>query len=99
MLICVAHKHGGKKENLERASRITRRLQTQDLKNCYICPLLTFSHLQYGEIGFEAEMELCFDILSVCDRLLVASDVSPGVAMEIDFADMVGMEVFYLEEY
>ena len=99
MLIYVAHKHGGKKENLERARRITRRLQTNDLENCYICPLLTFSHLQYGEIGFDAEMELCFDILSVCDRLLVASDVSPGVAMEIDFADMVGMEVFYLEEY
>ena len=90
--------HGGKLENMERAKQITHDLQVNDLENSYICPLLTFSHLQYGEIGYDAEMELCIDILSECQKLIVASDISKGVAREIDFANLVGMEVEYLEE-
>ena len=94
----VAHRYGGDTENLERAKKITHDLQVKDLENTYICPLLALSHLQYGEIGFDKEMELCIDLLSECDRLIVASDISKGVAREIDFANLVGMEVEYLEE-
>ena len=90
--------HGGKPENIERARKITHDLQVNDLENSYICPLLLFSHLRYGEIGYEAEMDLCLDILSSCDKLIVASDISKGVAREIDFANLVGMEVEYLED-
>ena len=98
MLIYVAHKHGGKLENMEKAKQITHDLQVNDLENSYICPLLLFSHLRYGEIGYDAEMDLCIDILSSCDKLIVASDISKGVASEIDFANLVGMEVEYLEK-
>ena len=69
-----------------------------DLENTYICPLVAFSHLEYGEIGYDAELELCIDILSNCDKLIVASDISKGVSREVDFANLVGMEVEYLEE-
>ena len=68
-----------------------------DLENTYICPLLALSHLKYGEIGYEAEMENCIDLLSIADKLIVASDISKGVAREIDFANLVGMEVEYIE--
>ena len=98
MIIYVSHAFGGKQENLERAKKITHDLQVADLENTYICPLLTFSHLKYGEIGYDAEMDLCLDILSSCDKLIVASDLSKGVAREIDFANLVGMEVEYLAE-
>ena len=98
MIIYVSHCYGGKTENLERAKKITHDLQVADLENTYICPLLALSHLQYGEIGYEAEMENCIDLLSVADKLIVASDISKGVAREIDFASLVGMEVEYLEE-
>ena len=96
----VSHKFGGNYQNLERAKKITHDLQVADLENAYICPLLTFSHLQYGEIGYDAEMELCIDLLSDCQNLIVASDFlySKGVQKEIDFANLVGMEVEYLEE-
>ena len=97
MLIYVGHCFGGKAENIEKAKKITHDLQVKDLANCYICPLLTFSHLEYGEIGYEAEMELCLDILSNAERLIVASEISKGVQMEIDFAKLVGMEVQYLD--
>ena len=98
MLVYVAHKYGNDKDNIERAKKITHDLQVKDLANCYICPLLTLSHLEYGEIGFDDEMELCLDLLSACDVLVVASEISRGVQMEIDFAKLVKMEVMRLDE-
>lgn len=98
MMYYVSHKFGAKRENLERAKKITHDLQVNDLENTYICPLLAFSHLQYGEIGYDAEIEACIDLLSVCDKMIVASDLSKGVCREIDFANLVGMEVEYLED-
>lgn len=99
MIIYVSHAFAGKLENLERAKKITHDLQVADLENTYICPLLAFSHLQYGELGYNDEMNLCIDLLSECDRLIVASEkISKGVQMEIDFAKLVKMEVFKLEE-
>lgn len=69
-----------------------------DLENTYICPLLALSHLRYGELGYEEEMELCIDLLSECERLFVASEISKGVQLEINFAKLVKMEVLRLEE-
>ena len=94
----VAHRFGCDTANIERAKKITHDLQVADLENCYICPLLAFSHLDYGEIGYDEELELCLDILSVADVLIVASEPSDGVQKEIDFARMVGMEVIDLAE-
>jgi hypothetical protein len=98
MLVYVAHKYGNDKLNIDRAKKITHDLQVKDLANCYICPLLAFSHLEYGEIGYDAEMELCLDILQNCEKLIVASETSKGVQTEIDFAKLVKMEVVKLEE-
>ena len=97
-LYYVSHRFGGDPANIERAKKITHDLQVSDLNNCYICPLLTFSHLKYGEIGCDEELELCLDILSASDVLIVASEPSKGVQKEIDFARMVGMEVIDLAE-
>ena len=98
MTIYVSHAYGGNLENLERAKKITHDLQVADLENTYICPLLALSHLQYGEVGYDDEINLCIDLLSIADKMIVASDLSKGVAMEIDFANLVGMEVEYLED-
>ena len=96
--IYVSHKFGGDPANMERAKKITHDLQIENPTHCFICPILAFSHLQYGEIGYDDEIELCLDMLSLCDTLIVASDVSQGVQKEIDFARMVGMEVIDLAE-
>ncbi len=99
MALCyIAHAYGGDKKNIERAKRITKGLQKRDLANCYICPLMAFSHLEYGEIGYDDEIELCLDLLTCADRLIVASEISKGVQMEIDFAKLVKMEVMRLDE-
>ena len=96
--IYVFHKFGGDPSNMERAKKITHDLQIENPTHCFICPILAFSHLQYGEIGYDDEIELCLDLLSLCDTLIVSSDVSQGVQKEIDFARMVGMEVIDLAE-
>ena len=96
MLFYVAHCYEGNPKNIERAAKITHDLQVADLDNCYICPLLTFSHLRYGELGYEQEMDLCLDMLMVCDKLIVASGLSRGVYEEISYAEMVGIDVEYL---
>ena len=96
--IYVSHKFGGDSANMERAKKITHDLQIENPTHCFICPILAFSHLQYGEIGYDDEIELCLDLLSLCDTLVVASDVSKGVQKEIDFARMVGLEVVDLAE-
>ena len=100
----VAHEFGGKPENIEKAKKITHDLQVKDLDNTYICPLLALSHLQYGEIGYDAEMTLCFDLLQMCEKIIVASDISKGVDAEISLAEKLlnsngePMEVEYLED-
>lgn len=98
MTIYVSHIFQGKQENLERAKKITHDLQVKDLENCYICPLLAFSYLEYNEIGYEEEMSLCEDLLTVCDKLIVASELSDGVSREIDLAEKCNMEIEYLED-
>ena len=99
IIIYVSHIYQGKPENLERAKKITHDLQVADLENTYICPLLALSHLEYNEVGYDDEMNLCIDLLSVADKMIVASDIiSKGVQMEINFAKLVKMEVLRLEE-
>ena len=66
-------------------------------EDCFVCPLMAFSHLKYGEIGFDEEMEMCIDLLSACDKLLVTSPISKGVQMEIEYAELFGLEVEFLE--
>ena len=97
-LYYLSHRFGGDPANMERAKKITHDLQVDDPENCYICPLTAFSYLGYNEIGYDEEMALCIDLLSVSDVLIVASDISNGVQKEIDFARLVGMEVIDLAE-
>ena len=98
MLLYLAHKFQGKQENMERVKKIAHDLQTENPTHCVVCPSLNFSFLGYGEIGYEQEMEICLDLLSACDVLIIASDISDGVQKEIDFAKMVGMDVLDLAE-
>ena len=98
MIYYVGHCFLGDKANIEKARKITHDLQVKDIANCYICPLLAFSDLDYGEIGYDDEMELCLDLLTCADRLIVASEISRGVQKEIEFAKLVKMEVVRLDE-
>lgn len=82
----VCHCYGGSDENVERARQITHELQMADLDELYICPVLALSHIEYGELGYDEEIELCFELLEKCNRIIVASEISEGVRREIEYA-------------
>ena len=96
MLIYVAHVYESKKSNIRKAAKITHDLQVADPDNTYVCPLLTFSYLKYNELGYEKEMEMCMDLLSECMGMVVASKISKGVQMEIDYCQLWNIPIRYL---
>lgn len=92
MLIYVWHK-GGDFRNIKKAREILRELQVSDLYNTYICPALLFQHLGYDDVSTEEMRELRLDVLSACDKLIIAGGLDAGAAAEIDFAKLANMEV------
>lgn len=98
MIIYVSCGVATKQSNIEKAKKIMNDLQSKDLANCYICPLLAFGHIRDEDIDPKWQMALRLDLLSVCDVLLVASKINPEIKQEIEFANLVGMEVRRFEE-
>ena len=95
--IYIAHKYQGDRSNIDRVGKIARKLQMENPENSYFSPLHNFSYLDYNDIDYDTSIEICLDWLNECDMLLVASEISEGVKREIEFAELVGMEVEYLE--
>lgn len=94
----IAHKYQGDTSNIDRVGKIAKKLQLEHPENAYFSPLHAFSFLNYEDMKYDDFMEICLDFLSACDVLIVASDVSKGVQMEIEFAKLVKMEVVRLDE-
>ena len=94
----IAHKYQGDKSNIDRVGKIAKKLQTEHPEHAYFSPLHAFSFLEYNDMAYDDFMEVCLDFLSACDVLIVASEISKGVQMEIDFAKLVKMEVMRLDE-
>ena len=42
---------------MERVKKIAHDLQMENPTHCVVCPLLNFSCLDYGEIGYDEELE------------------------------------------
>lgn len=96
MLVYVAHCYGADPENITRAAQITHDLQLADPENTYICPLLAFGHLKYNELGYDEEIKLCLDLLNECMSMVVASEISKGVQIEIDYCLKWDIPIRYL---
>lgn len=94
----VSHLFNGDRCNMRKAKRITRHLQKNDLANLYVCPLTSLSHLDDGDLSEDDEIELRLDLLSMAERLIVASSSDVFVDKEIAFAKLVKMEVMQIDE-
>ena len=97
MLKYVAFNYGGKRSNIRKAKKITHDLALADPINTYICPLLTFMYLRYGEVGYADEMSMCQDLLGECGEMIVASRISKGVQIEIDYCKEWGIPITFLK--
>ena len=94
MNIYCSHCYGGKEKNKQEAERKIKALQLDDLDNTYISPINTFGFM-YEDIEYYTGLELCFNLLQACDKLLVLSEESTGVRLEIQLAKKLGIEVEY----
>jgi len=92
MLIYCAHKYGGKEENKIEAERKIKELQINDLNNVYISPIHTFGFM-YNDVSYDTGMEMCLTLLSLCDKIIVLSELSEGVKREIKIAHDLKIEV------
>jgi hypothetical protein len=83
-LIYVSHPYGGKEENKIKVEDIVRTLAINHSENTYVSPIHTFGFL-YNVVSYEAGLEYCFNLLDVCDKMLVFGDYasSRGCTAEI----------------
>jgi len=96
MMIYCAYKYGGDESNKKRCEDIIKKLQLNDLENTYISPIHALGFM-YDTISYDDGMELCFDLLSACDELLVLSELSEGVKREIKMAKKMKIPIRYFE--
>lgn len=95
MLIYCCHKYSGKEENKAEAERKIKRLQADDLENTYISPIHALGYM-YDTVSYDDGMELCYDLLMACDKVIVLSEISEGVKREVEMAKRLNMEVEYI---
>ena len=96
MTVFVAHKQAD--ESTIRSQKIVLQLQYENPTHCFIPAAIAFEHLYNGDFSQKEIYDIETDVLSNCDQLLIVSDISPIMQMQIDFARMVGMEVIDLAE-
>ena len=95
MLIYCAHKYGGNQLNKISVEKTIRYLQTNDPDNTYISPIHTFGYIYY-DVSYDKGMELCLSLLAKCDALLVLSEESEGVRLEIEYAKRNGKPMLFM---
>ena len=98
MIYYVAHAYSSDKHNICNAKKTLTELQEKDLSNCYICPIVSIPIFENANIKKEDKYELCFDLMTACDAVVIGSYISKDVKKEIEFARLIKMEVFRIDE-
>lgn len=80
--------------NYETARETVLSFQKEDMENCYLCPVLVFSALE--SFSEKEKIPLRLDLLSVCDEVIFEGDFNDEMKQELEFANLVGMEVSFL---
>ena len=93
MLIYCSHKFGGKLENAQAAELKIKKLQLENPSNTYISPIHAFGFM-YHDVDYDTGLKWCLDLLSKCDMMVVLSDESRGVKVEIDYCHANKIPVF-----
>jgi hypothetical protein len=89
MLIYISHPYGGQEENKQEVEKIIRRLTLLYPEHTYVSPIHCFGFM-YDLVQYETGLDMCLELLSKCDKMLVFSDwkSSRGCTAEVLFAEM-----------
>ena len=85
MRIYLSHPYGGGLDNWVRINELLTELAIGDPDNTYISPVHCFGGL-YNAVPYLRGMEMCLDLLSVCDRMVVYGDWRDSVGCRAEVA-------------
>lgn len=93
MRIYVSHPFSGKPENKAEVERIVTDLTKKYPEHIFYSPIHAFGFM-YNSVSYDRGMELCLDLLSLCDELWVFGDYdkSRGCRREIAYSIANGIE-------
>jgi nucleoside 2-deoxyribosyltransferase len=95
--IYIAHPFGGKDENKQKVERIIKKLIKKHPDILFVSPIHC-TGFYYHDVTYEKGMEYCFELLNMCDTLLLCGDwkKSTGCCMEYGYAFARGKDIMYL---
>lgn len=96
MTVFVAHAQT--EDSSLRASKIVLQLQYENPTHCFIPASIAFEHLYNGYFSQDDILNIELDLLMNCEKMLIVSDISLIMQRQIDYCQMVGMEVVDLAE-
>ena len=96
MTVFIAFDHVG--NYINRCRSICLDLQRKNPKDCYIPSALCFDHVHCDLFSPQEAFDIECDLLMLCDKMIVASEISPLMRKQIDFCKKVGIEVVDLAE-
>lgn len=91
------HDYSGNHANITKARKSLARLQKNDLANCYLCPVVAFPIFENPNIDNDSKMELCYDLMTLCDAVIVGYYITDEMAQQIEFARLIKMEVLSVD--
>ena len=97
MTYYFCHDYSGNHANITKARKSLSRLQKNDLANCYVCPVVAFPILENTNIDHDSKMELFYDLMTLCDAVVVGYYITDEMAKQIEFARLIKMEVFSID--
>lgn len=97
MIGYVSHRFNGFMDDITDAQNVCLALSLTHPKDTFVSPVVALSHIFDNDLIPEQEkLEQRSDLLSICDQLIVAGEVDNITQKEIEYAEMFGMEVFYI---
>ena len=99
MVVYVSHKINKNPKTLARAKRIVSRLEFKYPLDSFYCPEIALYHLIEKDVDVDFLLEKQKDFMDLCDKMIVASDLCKSVKKELDYADLIEIEVEWLEYY
>jgi len=92
--IYVAHPFGGKDENRQKVEAIIKKLLKKHPDKHFISPIHATGFC-YNDIPYSQGMELCFELLSICDELWLCEGwkESKGCNLEFEYALKHGIPI------
>jgi DNA-directed RNA polymerase subunit F len=72
-------------------------LQANDFENTYVSRE-TISHFDKIKATDEQKAEAIKDIMSICDAVVLVGRENPRMAVELNFAKLIGMEIIKVNE-